>query len=263
MEAFIDIHTHILPDVDGGAKNLEEAKAMARASYNDGVRTIVATPHFGGYVSKEQDGGQGMADRAYMERRAQAIREAHRQLCEACADLEGLEILLGSEIFCSAAGIDRIIALIKDGLAFTINGTNCVMIEMNYLAAYSELFNVARLFSDAGYTVLLAHAERYECLFKDEEKIGELIDHGVIIQMNAASIIEPKGILEKFSSHRKWGKTMIEDNLVHILGSDCHSPGRRGPNLAKGIETVRAKFGNDKAEELQENARKILMGEYI
>ena len=263
MEKLIDIHSHILPDVDGGAKDLAEAKAMVRASYSDGVRTIVATPHFGGYVSKEQDGGECMNDRNYMERRAQKIRDAHRQLCEACSDLPDLEILLGSEIFCSAAGIDRIINLMKEGLAFTMNGTNCVMIEMNYSTAYSELFNVARLFSDAGYTVLLAHAERYECLFKDEEKIGELISHGVLIQMNAESIIAPSGLLEKFSSHRKWGKTMIEDNLVHVLGSDCHSNGRRGPNLGKGMETIRAKFGVDKANELQENARKILKGEYI
>lgn len=263
MEKYIDIHTHILPDVDDGARDLEEAKAMVKAAYADGVRTIVASPHFGGYVSRHRDKGMGMEDNDYMERRAKAIRDAHSTLCEACSDLPDLEILLGSEIFCSAAGAEKIIELLRQGLAFTMNGTSCVMIEMNYSTAYSELFNVIRLFADAGYKVLLAHVERYECLFRQPERVEELINRGVIIQMNAESIIEPSGIIERFSAHRKWGRTLLEEGMIHVLGSDCHGSESRGPNLTKGLEIIAAKFGDEAARELQENARKLLQGEDI
>lgn len=251
INKLIDIHTHILPDIDGGAETLEEAKAMVKSSYESGVRTIVATPHLGGYMSKSRPDNFEMRDREYMRKRTEAIQSALTILWENCLDHPGLRIVSGSEIFCSADSAGRIIELLGDDLAFTINGTEYVLIEFSYSVSFDEILKVIQMFNEAGYRPVLAHVENYQCLYGHEERISRLIDAGTVIQMNADHLDDP------------FCMGLIEKDLVHLLGSDCHDNNDRRPNLAEGIALVEQKIGSAKAEELQNNAIRILNGKII
>ncbi len=246
---YIDMHIHILPGVDDGARNLQETRDMLIAAYNEGVSTIVATPHCS-------------IDGKAVER-AEKIRTAYLQTCRLCMEIaeetgeEPMKLFLGSEIYCSTAAAGGIPEMIRRGDAFSINNGRYVLIETSFTITYGEMFKIIRQLEKSGFIPVLAHVERYDSLFGKWEHIDELIENGVIIQMNAESLAPPKRFSDRFSKIRKWCWQLMEQDSVHLVCSDAHRIDR-GNCMAEAMESIRKKLGPEKVMELTQNADRVL-----
>ena len=180
----IDVHSHILPGIDDGARTFEHSVEIVRILANQGVTEIIAAPHF-------------VNDSIYMSSKAdnaKLLKELQRRLEEESIDVK---LHLGNEIY-----IERNIKeLLKKRQITTMAGGAYLLIELplndefpNYNDIFGELMN-------SGYKVLLAHPERYAFCQEDFEKLMELYEMGVLLQCNLGSI------LGKYDKHAK--KTLI------------------------------------------------------
>jgi protein-tyrosine phosphatase len=109
-----------------------------------------------------------------------------------------------------------------------------------------------------GYLPVLAHVERYECLFRNYEGIYGMIQLGAYMQMNISSINN------RINRNSRFCIKLIENGLVHLLGTDSHSDNGRTPEMRKGVELLQRKYGNELVDQLLiNNTRKLLKNEYI
>jgi protein-tyrosine phosphatase len=241
MDGYIDIHSHILPQLDDGSRSMEQTMSMLKIAYSDGIRTIIATPHF-----RE---GNITTTKQMMEDCIAKVK------CEMGEDIPQINILIGSEIYYS----HEVVELIKEKLIPTMAGTRYVLVEFSPVAEYSYIKNGLQQFIFEGYIPILAHVERYENLTKDLNQIKDLIDMGAYIQVNAMSIIGEMGRTSK-----KIAKILLKYNWIHLVATDAHSDGTRAPRLKKTIEYISKKYGEAYSKELLfDNPSKILNNQYI
>jgi protein-tyrosine phosphatase len=237
----IDLHTHILPGVDDGAQALPDALAMARVALEDGITTVVATPHRNPWSYR--------ADRADAERRLEDVRQA----CRA----EGLEIrlLLGGEAYMSPNLVEQV----QSGLALTINGGRFLLIEWPYeqYPMYSEriLFEL----QVRGIVPIIAHAERYRIVRRDPFALAPLVERGIMVQVTASSLLgefgaETKRVTEMLLSH----------GLAHVIASDSHAVDRRPPVLRAARDRAVELVGEERAWAMVADVpRKVIDNESI
>ena len=199
MEAkgYVDMHAHILPGVDDGARTLQESIEMMNVAYEQGVRTIYATPHFGSgkeHYSKE------------------SLIEVFNQVKQEAKSIgnDGVELILGNELYYS----HDILRALKEGEAFTMGSTRYVLVEFPYEIIYKELYNGLQMLINGGYRPILAHIERYTCLYKQFEYLYNLRELGVCLQVNTASV------LPVISGEAMFCRKVIRQGLVQFLGSD-------------------------------------------
>ena len=108
-----------------------------------------------------------------------------------------------------------------------------------------------------GYDVLLAHIERYECIVKNFSLVGRVLDMGAMIQVNADDIVKPRGFL-----HKRFMKKMIDNQLIHVVGTDAHDARHRRPELQEAYRIVEKRAGRAYADRIfRENGRLLLEGE--
>lgn len=196
----IDIHSHILPGVDDGAKTLTDSVEIIRELAASGVTDIVATPHF---VVETNYTSPKKTNTAILEK-----------LREVLAD-EGVDvrIFLGNEIYIDPS----IESLIREGTLSTMAGGKYMLVELPIDIEYSNYYDILFSLVETGYKVILAHPERYAIMQKDYDLLLELHDIGVRFQCNLGSVIgqygkEPKNLV----------KRLIKERLVFAFGSDIH-----------------------------------------
>lgn len=241
MEGFIDLHTHILPGLDDGARNIEESKEMLRQAWKEGIREIIATPHFFGALKS--------ASKEKIEESIFAVEKAMAEL--------GFFIKLypGNEIYYHSEVED----LVEQGMVNTMAGSHYVLIEFDPMTEYTYLRNGVVNLVSYGYIPILAHAERYECLFKDREKLHGLKEHGVLLQVNSSTIT--KGLFDEIG---KRGRYMMKKGLVDFISSDAHSMGKRSPKLHEAARILVKKMGKENAEKiLFANPRAVIKDDRI
>ena len=242
IEGFFDVHTHILPEVDDGASSMEMTKEMLQEAYRQGIRSIIATPH---YIKGEK--------KVPIEQLRQCVyevqKEAHRISPE-------FRLYLGNELYYS----DSVLEDVKNGLASTLADSDYILIEFSVTSEYRELYQALRKAIEIGYRPILAHMERYHCLYKKYDKIEELLSLGVYLQMNASSVI---GGL--FDSRANYCRKLIQENYIHLLGSDCHNMEYRPPKMSEAVEVLRKKKIAESTLEkiLFHNPQRILENKYI
>lgn len=238
---YIDIHTHILPGVDDGAKNMEETIAMLKMAYEEGILTIIATPHY--------TCGKGNV-------KVEELQEKKKQVEEEAKKIDkDFSIYLGNELFYS----DGIINDLKSGKALTLADSRYVLVEFMPSAPYEKIRLAIHKFVLAGYAPIIAHMERYQCLYRKEELIEELIELGAYIQMNTGSL---KGGF--FNQEVSNNKKMVSLGLVHFFGSDCHNTGQRMPRMESTLENLRKKVDHELLDQiLFHNPRKIIENKYV
>ena len=228
----IDIHTHILPNIDDGSKSIESSLNMLKQSIDQGVTDIIMTPHYRGEYKYDK---QTAID--YFENFKAKVKE------------KGLAVnlYLGQEIFIEPDYKRQF----KNGKFLTIASTKYVMIEFDY-SAYVDAPEIVYEIIRFGYKPIIAHVERYDCMdLKDVVEIKEL---GGFIQINASSIVEMK--MGKI--HRK-AKILLRCGLVDFVASDVHE--NRKNNLQKASKYVEKKFGKYIKDKLfLKNAKKIIEG---
>jgi protein-tyrosine phosphatase len=230
--AIIDMHCHILPGVDDGARDVETSLAMLEASRAQGVQYMVATPHF--YATRDR------VD-TFLDRRREAWEILKSRMG---ADYPG--IVLGAEVafFRGISRAERLEAL-------KIEGTDCLLLEMPFRPwSEDDVDEVSEILEKHGYTIILAHIERYLAMRGNADYIGNLLELPVLAQINAESLLD----------WRQRGKLikMVRNGQVHLLGSDCHGIHHRPPNLGEGREILRKKTGTEYLDRIDWRSEELL-----
>lgn len=227
-EGYVDIHCHILPKVDDGPQNMETSLAMLRCAYENGTRTIVATPHY--HPQKVR------CSESEIYERFEALRS------ETLNIYPDMNILLGRELWCDSELVEK--KSISGG-KLNMCGGDYVLIEFDTGVQYSYLNNMIRQIQNNGIKVILAHIERYGCLFERKDRVEDLKSMGVIIQVNSLSVTGDNG-----KDIAKYVLKLIRENLVDIIASDAHSDRTRNTNLLKAAKVISKKFSDEVVKEL-------------
>jgi len=222
----IDIHCHVLPQMDDGSRSVEESLAMLEALAAQGVGCAVATPHFYAEENSPED---------FLERRAASMEK----LTEIWRP--GLPILkLGAEV-CYFEGISRCESLD----ALKIEGTELLLLEMPFCRWSQRTLQEVWELQASRATVLLAHIERY-LYWQDGETWDALAKWGVLNQCNAT-------FFQRWLTRHK-AIRMLREGKIHLLGSDSHNMDDRPPRLDAAL----AVLGRKERKVLEKNSRKFL-----
>lgn len=230
-----DLHCHILPGIDDGAKDLETAVSLLKEQKAQGVEQIVFTPHFW----------------SWQKSLSRFVKDRY----QAAAQLE--EILNELEIRWSAGAEVRLTPdLLKLDLApLNIVDTPYFLLEwpFNQFPVYGR--EVVDRIEDAGYIPIFAHIERYDYFWKSPQELDDYIDEGIVCQINPGILIN--------SETRKYALKMIKDGYVHVLSSDTHNMDSRPPHLKLAYQIVEKNLGRKYSERLRINADRVFHGEQI
>ncbi len=230
------MHCHILPGIDDGAWDEETSHEMLRLEAREGVGTIIFTPHY-------KPGHHNASPRT--------VRGLTEELQD-FSDREGLGLHLypGNEILY----FDEVPDLLTEENMLTLADSRCVLIEFYPNDPYERIRGGMYEILAAGYTPVLAHAERCMDIVKQPERAAELADMGVRIQLNASSVMGKHGFgIRSFTKH------LLKQDLVSFIASDAHDTGRRAPNLKKCAAFVAGKYGEDVAEKIfRDNVQKLI-----
>ena len=214
-----DIHSHILPGLDDGSYNMDMSMEMLDMYAEQGVSHIVTTPH------------SWMIDAD--PKRAWKQFEAFRK----CAEERHprIRVAMGCEVLFDE-NYRETCKKLKDKILPTMNGTEYVLTEFVPLASKEHVNDVLALLQSMGYKPIIAHAERIRLCFSDIEYAHTVVNRGARLQVNAFSFgskCQP--------ATREIAANLLENNLVHMIGSDAHRMDHRPPNVAEGIEYVRSR----------------------
>ena len=227
MEEYIDLHSHILPGLDDGSKNMDQTLKMLEIAYSEGIRTIIATPHY-------QD---GILDNNLMKVEA-SISELKEHITDKFPDLK---LLVGSEIYFS----HDVISLLSDNLIPTLSGSRYILVEFSPMAESRYMEDGLQRLILEGYLPILAHAERYDAIRTQIGLIAEWISMGIYIQVNAMSI---EGAFGK--NHEKLSKKLLKKHWVHFVATDCHSDRTRAPRIRDVACFIAKKYGEEYKNEI-------------
>ncbi|MEG2428137.1 MAG: CpsB/CapC family capsule biosynthesis tyrosine phosphatase [Clostridium sp.] len=237
----IDMHAHILPGLDDGAEDMQETKAMLQQAYTQGIRGIIATPHY-----KEPN---HRVDAAVVRAAAEAVQNIAREIAS------DLNIYVGQEIY-YFTGITE---ALDSGRVLPLSGTKAVLVEFFEGVSYQELYQSVRNMMLDGYTPVLAHVERYACLRK-AGCIDELIQTGALMQMNYSSLVAGM----RYLGEQMWCRKMVLAGKIHLLGTDMHRMNYRPPEIRKAILWLREKAGETCFEQLtRTNPVRLLRGDAL
>ena len=242
----IDIHSHIVFDVDDGPKTIEDSRALLEESYRQGVRTIISTSH--------RRKGMFETPEAKIEENFKQVQELAKEIAD------DLTILYGAEIYYTSDILDKL----EQGKIPRLADSQYALIEFSMITPYKEihtaLSNVLRL----GVTPVVAHIERYHCLENDEKKVRDLINMGCYTQINSSSVIKPKLFGDTYKFMKKRAQFFLEKDLVHFVASDMHNLNPRPPYMQEAYQIISKKYGESHAEQLfRKNQELLLRSEYI
>lgn len=234
----IDFHSHILPGIDDGSRNLEQSIAMVNEAKKVGFTKIISTSH-------------------YMENYYECNERDRRQLLKKVQEnVQGIELILGNEIYIT----NNIIELLQNGQASSINGTKYVLFEFPLITTrpMNDKEVIYRLVEN-GYIPIIAHPERYPFIQENPDYLFELEEMGALFQANYGSIIGMYGLKSK-----KTLKILLKNNLISFLGSDVHRPEQVYNKMPKIIKKLKKIISNEEFEEFTEiNPEKVLKNENI
>ena len=233
----IDLHCHLLPAVDDGAADLEEAVSMCSAAAADGCTAIVATPHL-----RHERWWNG--DRLRLE-------ELWRRLEAAAAD--HLQVHLGGEIAINSESADELLRL-PEGDLLSLAGSRYLLLEFHPRGIGPDPEDLVHELAISGWFPVIAHPERIPWLAEDLGYLAALSDLGALVQITAMSVTGEIGRFTQNAAER-----MLEDEMVHFIASDAHDCRIRRPGLSRAFGRVADSWGEAKARELFiENPRAVL-----
>ncbi|HIX14555.1 MAG TPA: hypothetical protein H9740_02335 [Candidatus Hungatella pullicola] len=222
----IDVHSHILPGIDDGAGDMEETRAMLRMAYDNGIRKIIATPHY-----------QAGQPKTYVERIKEAVRKV--QLAASEIDPE-FAIYGGNEILYFDGAADKL----KEGEILTLADSSYVLVEFPVGVSYNSLYQAIRKLAMAKYRPIIAHAERFSCL-REPGNLEEAKEAGAFIQINYSSL--QRGW---FQGDCRWCRKQILEGRVHLLGTDMHNMTSRPPQIGQALSWLEKKLQPSRLNQL-------------
>lgn len=232
----IDLHSHILPGIDDGARDWDETLRMCRMAAEDGVETLAATPHIveGLYPNETPQ-------------IAACLDELRHRLGGAAP-----EVILGAEVRVSANLLERLAA----GAIPTLNGRSYLLLELPYDILPPGLDRLIFQLQVQGVTPIIAHPERNLRIQQQPDLLAPLVHSGVLVQITAMSIAGEFG-----EQVRACAETILQGRMAHLLASDAHNAAKRPPGLSRGVEAAAKLIGWEAAEAMvSETPRKVLEG---
>jgi protein-tyrosine phosphatase len=233
---FFDIHCHILPQLDEGARTVEESMRMLQLAFDDGISGIVATPHI---ITGIYNNTKKIIERAIAELKVSADR---------IGIYTGAEIRIGRDL---AARIDSMELPL-------INNNNFILLELPtyVIPPLRELEAIVKGLRNRQISPIFAHPERNVPIMKDFSIMERLVKCGAFFQMTAMSITD--------RDMQRSALKMIKKGYIHVVASDAHDARKRPPVLSAAHEAVSRKLGSEIAERLFTcNPLKIIRGEDI
>lgn len=225
----IDIHTHILPEVDDGCPTSDIALSLVKKNIELGADEIILTPHL-----RREFNLSGDELKSRFDDFLNLVKDAN----------VNARLFLGQELFYD----ERLLAKVQRGEALTLAGGKHVLLEFPYIER-TDVAEAVYKFVRAGYKSIVAHVER--CIYLDVNDWMEIKDLGGEFQVNASSVIEKRGVIRKIVSR------LFKEKLVDYVASDIHY--FRTNYLEKAYAVVKNKYGAETAEKVFcLNAKKII-----
>ena len=213
MTPIIDMHCHVLPETDDGPETMKETLAVLREAQNQGIRRMIVTPHF-------HPGRYAVAASHVLET-LDMVRQRAAQ--------EGLEIRLfpGQECYYYSGLVDEL----ENGNVLTMAGTRYVLVEFESDALYITILQAVRELRQSGYRPIIAHYERYRCLYGKEDRLDDLRSSGAMLQMNFDRLLDK----DTFFRKNQW-RRYLKEGYVDFLGSDTHGMAHRPLHVRQALD---------------------------
>lgn len=225
---FHDLHLHILPGMDDGARDIRMSAGMLQEEIRQGCEGLIATPHYYPTESISE----------FLTRRQRAYRELEDWIESEIPDWSG-RIGLGAE-----AAYHNGLVCDPDLEKLCMGHSRYLLLEMPFEKWTSGMLRDVRTLIANGIRPIIAHLERFP-EYAGEDAIGELLEMDVLIQMNAGAL------LHRSSHHR--AVTMVKNGITQILGTDSHNLDSRCPNMKDGLAVMRKDHLGRQADEILDN----------
>ena len=234
----IDFHTHTLPGIDDGAKDSRTSIQMLQKEIEQGVKTLVFTPHYYGRKRSPEQ---------FLQRRNAAFEKIKDGIPAQ------LDVRLGSEVFFTGVNM----ASNEELCSLAIEGTKYVLFEFPMIGKWQNSVweSLSEFIHETDYTPIVAHVERYAETQKNPASVHRLIELGCLLQVNTTAF------LDKCS--QSFAFALLKHGLVHCLGSDSHDLQLRVCDYEQAKSVICGKGYAKEFDEMQNNMRQILDGEYL
>lgn len=230
----IDLHTHILPEVDDGAQTLEESLKLLYALGEQGVDKVVLSPHFYAHMETAE---------AFLTRRNQQAARLKKAV-------ESVKVPLPAGYLGAEVQLTKNLLKYKSYLKdMAIGGTEYILVEPPYMYWDNWVYDLIHELINLDYTPIIAHVERF-LRFNPKERIQRLLTMDALFQSNASSYLMFK--------KRRFLYPLIKQDKIHSFVSDAHNLRTRFPEMGEAAKRIRKKFGDEQIDWFTEQAEKVL-----
>lgn len=223
----LDLHCHLLPDIDDGAKDMDTSLKMLEIAKKNNTRAIIATPH--------------VIEGKWLPAWEEIVKGCHTLTNESRKFGLELPVYPGGEV---ALHMD-ILDMVKGPGPYCLNGGRYMLVELPAMEIPGFTEDFFFTLEARGITPVLAHPERHPVLAKDPEIIVEWIRRGLLTQVNGASLMGHMG-----ERAQMMAELLLARDMVHCIGSDAHSARRRTPDLSQTADRMVALIGMQKARQI-------------
>lgn len=230
----IDIHSHVLPAIDDGSKEMDMTLKMLEIAIDRGTDKIVATPHYRtGYFENNYEDVKKIVDEVNAIVKSKAM---------------SIQVVLGQEIFLDSHTLE----MYKKGVIGCIGNTKYMLVELPMDSMAKNSLDIIYELKLKGVKPIIAHPERYSYIIERPSLINSFVEEGCLFQINAGSIT---GLFGK--KVQKTSEILIEHRICNFIASDAHSIGRRCPGIKEGFEIVE-NLNKDLAKDVMNNPQILL-----
>ena len=234
----IDIHSHILPGLDDGAQSIEQSLEILQELINQNVEEVIATPHI---ISGSYDNNRKSIDEKFDELSSKISKNRLQ-----------IKIHKGAEVYFEPNLIEKV-----KREKLTLASSSYVLIESDLQRFPNNFFETLFQFQNEGFIPILAHAERYHQFVNDFDHLLDIINHGILIQMNCGSLFGQYGERIQNLAHK-----MLKVGCVHFIASDVHNLGRHPVLMNSAYQYLTEKYSESLAEFLMnENPKRVVNDE--
>jgi protein-tyrosine phosphatase len=217
----IDLHCHILPDIDDGPKTFDESVAMARMAAADGIAVIVATPHL----------NEKLYDPVEIGRRVSWLNHLLR------TSKIPVSILAGADV--------SVVFRPGQVQGFTINDTEYILVEFPHTHLPKNATDILAQFVDNGYKPIITHPERNPSISANPKLLLDLLDEHRYVQVTAGSLTGDFG-----QAAQQCAQHLLRAGVVDVIATDAHSTSYRKPQLSLGVKAAAEIVGAEAAQRM-------------
>lgn len=232
----IDLHCHLLPCIDDGAKDLETSLAMARMAVADGITITACTPH----ILPGVYNNHGPNIRSAVEHLSKALSEAGIPL----------QLIAGADVHIGPDLVQRL----RNGTALTLHNTRYFLFEPPHHVIPPRLEDHIFGLQTAGFVPILTHPERLSWVDGHYDLVNRLVYSGVLMQITAGSLLGRFGRRPRY-----WAERMLADGICHLLATDAHNTEQRVPRLSEARDLVARKLGEAEATNMVLNRPRAII----